>query len=157
VSGTVAATQSGPWTVQVVTPPNAPASTTVTNPATAPVQTTNVDKDGRIPYQSKNGTVVGPCSGTERCVLGFPVVPANHRLVVRHISGSLFFGVSSGNTNKPVILVTLFAALSSSFTGFFAPTAPPTNVSVFDQPVLFYIDAGQTPTVALDSFFATFG
>src|SRR5215471_5275269 len=52
VSGTVAATQSGPWTVQVVNPPNAPASTTVTNPATAPVQTTDVDNPGRIPYQS---------------------------------------------------------------------------------------------------------
>jgi hypothetical protein len=30
-------------------------------------------------------------------------------------------------------------------------------VSIFDQAVLFYIDSGQTPTVALDSFFATFG
>ena len=35
VSGTIAATQSGTWTVQVV------------NPNAAPVQTINVDKDGR--------------------------------------------------------------------------------------------------------------
>src|SRR6185369_7418735 len=69
VSGSVSATQSGPWTVQVVNPPTA-----------APVRGVNIDKDGRNPYQSvAQGKF---CTDQNRCVVFFPAIPANRRLVV---------------------------------------------------------------------------
>ena len=112
VSGTIAATQSGTWTVQVV------------NPNAAPVQTINVDKDGRIPYQTmREGTF---CTDNNHCAVFFPTVPANHRLVVRDLSGFMVFGSPSGSINSPGFLVTLASGADSSpgSTGFIAPTIP---------------------------------
>src|SRR5215831_2086602 len=147
VSGTVAATQSGPWTVQVVNPPNAPASTTVTNPATAPVQTTDVDNPGRIPYQSTQ-IADTTCIGTSpSCVVFFPPVPSGHRLVVLHVSGLAGAATKPGQMNigagKQVPGVG--GVRVNSLTNFaFQPFTVDTS---FDQSVLMYLDAGDIPGV----------
>ena len=80
-TGTIAATQSGTWNVGVTGTPNVH----VTNPATAPALFLNENDPGRIPYQSFQGV---PCSAVP-CIASFPVVPANHRLVVQHFSGEI--------------------------------------------------------------------
>jgi hypothetical protein len=145
VSGSVAATQSGTWAVQVV------------NPATTPIQTTSVDKDGRIPYQMMRGG--SSCANDNHCAIFFPPVPANHRLVVRHLSGFMVFGFPSGSISAPGFLVTLAYGADSSHgsTGFIAPTIPHVNLTTFDQAVLFYVDGGNGPVVFLDAFAASFG
>jgi len=71
----------------------------------------------------------------------------------------MVFGSPSGSTNTAAFFVTLTSGGDASLgsAGFIAPTIPHVNITAFDQPVLFYIDAGQAPTVFLDSFFSTFG
>jgi len=148
VSGTVAATQSGPWTVQVVNPPNAPASTIVTNQATNPVPTSDVDNPGRIPYQSTQRTDT-TCFGTDPlCQVFFPPVPSNHRLVILHVSGLV------GAQTKPTQVnigagrqrTTSDGRLRVDSITDFAPQAFTVDTS-FDQSVLLYFDAGDIPGV----------
>src|ERR1051326_4393671 len=69
VAGTVAASQSGPWTVGITGTPNV----TVTNPATAPVFFRNVDDPGRTPYESSAQCVVS--NNNSLCSAIFGAVP----------------------------------------------------------------------------------
>jgi hypothetical protein len=61
----------------------------------------------------------------------FDAVPANHRLVIQHISGNI-------NASGPITVTSLASFFSASPLG---------NTVVFDQPVLIYWDAGTTPFV----------
>jgi hypothetical protein len=125
VSGTVTATISGTPNVNVA------------NPATAPLFFVNVNDPGRIPYQSVKNNVI--CSGGG-CAAIFPAVPAGHRLVVQHYSGDLI--VTAGST--------LSASLALNdghvFSRFFLQVQG--IRAKFDQLVLAYFDAGQSPLVA---------
>jgi len=139
-------------TVQVVNPPNAPASTTVTNQATNPVPTSDVDNPGRIPYQSTqiaSSGGPGACIGNlPFCRVFFPPVPPNHRLVVLHVSGLV--GAATKPTQVNLGAGRQVTAIDGtkrvdSFTDF-ARQAFTVDTS-FDQSVLLYLDAGDIPGV----------
>jgi hypothetical protein len=138
--------------VTVTNPAASPVPTTVVNRATGPALTSSADDPGRIAYQSTNSTTCG--AGT--CGFSFPVVPAGHRLVIQHVSGELIF---SGGTPTGVV-ATLFGRADNSPTFFSAPSiSPPPGTpprSAFDNSVLYYVDAGETPVVAADVFSAVF-
>jgi hypothetical protein len=76
VSGAVAATQSGPWSVGISGTPNVNVTGTpnvdVVNPATAPALFLNVNDPGRIPYQSQQ---LCPAGSGSACQANFPIVP----------------------------------------------------------------------------------
>jgi len=116
---------------------------TIANPATSPARTSSVDDPGRIAYQvlqSKSG-----CSNL--CQIQFPDVPSGKRLVIQHVSGSLGF---NGPPKSAVVNLAKDAVANSGVAAFFTSVAAGAGTnnffSVFDQPVLFYIEAGK-PTV----------
>jgi hypothetical protein len=122
--------------------PSTPVS--VINPSTAPALTSSIDNPGRIAYQSE-ATVT--CTTSSSCQFSFPAVPQGHHLVVQHVSGSLSFSITP-DTIEVVLSGT--AAGTTNSTGasqFFAPSVD--NLSLFDQPVLYYIDGGISPVVSV--------
>lgn len=147
-SGQAAAPPVVTGQVTVINPPTSPVPANVVNPATSPALTSSTDDPGRIAYQSAGqincASNVGPCEAT------FSVVPSNHRLVIEHVSGAI--AVSSNPGSIEVILSqNVFGPTPSST---FIVTSLFTFGSVsrvgefpFDQPVLVYFDAGQTPAV----------
>jgi hypothetical protein len=140
VGGTVAATQSGAWNVGITGTPNVK----VTNPAAAPVLSVNVNDPGRTPYQSFKFAACfhGACSAT------FAAVPAQHRLVMEHITGLVT--LSSSTTAIQVALQENFG-LDNFVSIFIAP--PPISsagsVTEFDQAIRGYADAGEQPIVTV--------
>jgi hypothetical protein len=151
VSGTVAATQSGTWNVGLTGTPNV----NVANPATAPALFLNVNDPGRIPYQSEVNSLGGGCT-TSGCNFNFGPVPANHRLVVEHVTGSIIF-----TSAQSAAFVTVIPS-SGSFTIHSAFVAPITagilgqNIAAFDQPVHFCVDPTQGFRVLIDTTFLNF-
>jgi hypothetical protein len=115
---------------------------TVTNPSTSPALTSSVDDPGRVAYQS---SAFGPssCLVSSGCVLTF-AVPTGHRLVVQHISG--FILLSSAPSAVGVSLAPIGPS-PAPFVAFLAPFAA--SQSQFDQPVLVYVDGGDTLNVAV--------
>ena len=137
---TAALAQPGPPTPPTIT---VTGSVNVVNPATSPARTSSVDDPGRIAYQvlqSKSG-----CSNL--CQIQFPDVPSGKRLVIQHVSGSLGF---NGPPKSAVVNLAKDAVANSGVAAFFTSVAAGAGTnnffSVFDQPVLFYIEAGK-PTV----------
>jgi hypothetical protein len=115
----------------------------VVNTATSPALTSSVDDPGRTAYQS---TLTGECfSG---CTFQFPTIPAGHRVVIQHISG---FARLDGPA--PGVTVIVHGGPTGILGAFFDPVSTTVTTgtsdfdSVFDQPVLFYFDAGQNPAV----------
>jgi hypothetical protein len=99
--------------VTVDNPATNPVPTSVVNPATMPALTSSVDDPGRIPYQraQQPATV---CDNVGACVFNFPKVPAGHRLVIQHISGSL------GLANDPrIVILPVGVSLNSSQASIF--------------------------------------
>ena len=170
-------TQSGPWNVDINGTPSVNAN--ITNQSPLPVtgtlsvgnfpntQNVNVansptvqvgnspsnpvlmrvmDDPGRIPYVSQAFKV---CTGPLFCFLPFPAVPAGHRVVIQHVSGNLI--VSSGATGTITAFMGNAAINQIQFTVPIPPPNPPLsgNNVVFDQPVLYYVDGGQSLTVSL--------
>ena len=110
----------------------------VVNPATNPALTRNVDDPGRIAFQSRAVCLLDSTA----CSFDFPAVPKNHRLVVQHVSGFLAFAAGGGSG----VQVTLNGGANGAFSAFIAPP-PFLGESLFDQPVLQYIDAGSVPVL----------
>jgi hypothetical protein len=142
VSGTIAATQSGAWNVGITGTPNV----NVTNPATAPVLSLNVNDPGRIAYQSDLSL---SCNSTTQCAGSFPIVAANHRLVIQHLNGEVAF---SGSPSS--LFVALRGNGTAQSTSIVTASLPAQNgfpaVSAFDQSILLYFDAGQLPSAVVD-------
>jgi hypothetical protein len=116
---------------------------TVLNTSSAPAITSTIDDPGRIAYQAQQA--LSPSGNTFSLTFTFGAVPANHRLVVQHISGFLNSG-----SNSPAALVSIATPSSSPLSAFFTQTLGGSsffNESLFDQLVLVYFDAGQQPTV----------
>jgi len=109
----------------------------VVNPAANPLPTRSVDDPGRIPYQESQFCLAMAAT----CTFNFSPVPQGYRLVVQHISGDLRLA----NANASGVAVQLSGGIlgHSSFIG------PPSLLgeTLFDQRVLYYIDAGSTPTL----------
>jgi hypothetical protein len=112
----------------------------VLNTSAGPVLNSRIDDPGRIPYQS-NLFNAGGCAGSTICTLSFGPVPANHRLVVQHVSGSFAF---SGNGGGP--LIDLTSPGLTAIIQFISP-ATPGGFGAFDVPVQVYYDAGSAPVV----------
>jgi len=104
----------------------------IVNPAAAPVLTSSVNDPGWVAYQSTVNNV-GKCSGAS-CSFFFPSVPALHRVVVQHIGGIVGF-------NSVPTQVSVLIAEGGFLSAFFAPIPTRGLSSVFDQPVLFYVDS----------------
>jgi hypothetical protein len=125
---------------------------TVLNTSSAPALASVIDDPGRIAYQAVQQVV--PSSDTTFLEFSFGAVPANHRLVVQHVSGIL--GVAQ---NSPAAVVGLAVPGNGGGTpsNFFTPSAG--GVNAFDQPVLVYFDPGRTPTVFISgpTFLANHG
>lgn len=138
-----------PVPVIVTNPSTAPASTIVTNPATAPALTSSIDDPGRIAYQSTQSVVVpfNFCGDVDKftCFLQFPAVPANHRLVVQNISGE--FTYSGPPKSIRATLTHGGSGFQNGIVAFLAPSAVD-GQSLFSQPALLYIDAGEIPVIS---------
>jgi len=103
----------------------------VDNPANDPALTRSVDDPGRIPYQR-----TAPCDlPGNLCNFIFPAVPKGHRLVLQHISGHLNLTSDVGGVEVEL-----------NGTSFLAPPSF-RHISLFDQPVLQYIDGGSIPVL----------
>lgn len=122
-----------------VTSPGAWAgpSVTVANPVSNPALTSSVDDPGRVAYQTTS-SMTGKCSGPS-CFFSFPPVPAGHRLVVQHLSGTLDF---SSAPSQNTVIVDVFVSSPGAIASFFAPFIP--EVCLFDQSVQIYVDPGET-------------
>jgi hypothetical protein len=116
---------------------NAP-SVNLKNTAAAPVFTTTIDDPGRIAYQAQVSNSSGSCSGAGTCFFNFASVPAGHRVVIEHISGLISFATTPNS-----IWVQLNNGSGSPVSTFFAPLAPSTNFSAFDQTVQAYFDPAE--------------
>jgi hypothetical protein len=149
---------SGPSTT-VVNPPTNPVNTIVRNPATMPALTSSIDDPGRVAYQSAQAFAVSNPIFQNALVASFPIVPLGHRLVVQRISGQVA-------TSNPVLVeigagIQTVSGNSSSgqtLVTFFPPTQVPngsTFASAFNEPVLFYVDAGSSPMVVFSPFLNT--
>ena len=129
VSGTVAATQSGPWNVQIVG---------------TPLLVTSRDEPGRNPYQEEK---VISCN-TNECSVQFSQVPPGRRLAVTNISGVVTLVV-------PDIVRALTLASTAPGSRVFVPThsegveAGPAEHRQSNQQILFYVDAPNSPTVSV--------
>lgn len=114
----------------------------VANTSSNPAIISNMDTAGRIPYQSQAVYTAGPTECTvEGCQLSFGSVPANHRLVVQHLSADLIFSSSPGQVSLEYFGTGIAGGLTS------APPAFENTYQVrdaFELPVQFYVDPGQS-------------
>ena len=112
----------------------------VANTSSNPVITSNTEDPGRIPFVSGFSNL---CSGT-LCSYTFQPVAAGHRVVLQHVSAALIFDSTPAS---------IFGFVSFTGGSQIQFNVPPISgaVTVFDQPVLFYFDAGQTPFVQFQS------
>jgi hypothetical protein len=142
-------TFSAPIQTALADKPSTPV--TVVNPAATPALSSDVDNPGRTPYQVVKGPEEG-CGRFVNCTYDFPVVPAGHRLIIQHVSGSLFTTPSTLDN----VMVTLSFRPIPTTTGlasiwFFAPVKG--GHAIFDQPVLFYVESGSSAQVEVSTNF----
>ncbi len=123
----------------------------VTNSASAPAIDSSVDEPGRIPYESVQSVLTQNCPSHAFCNFTFPAVPAGRRLVVLRLTGSFTLAPSPSAVS---VLVGVFG--NGAGTIFDAP-ALTNGLSVFDQPVLTYYDAGSIPLVQIQPVNTSFG
>jgi hypothetical protein len=136
VSGTIAATQSGAWHVEIAGTPSVK----------------NVDEPGRNPYQALAGFGFGSgftCSdGPPPSCLGeirFPAVPAGMRLVAARISGEIITnnGVNIGESilgTAPAVTAVAFVPVTSR-----SQVSASETLFQFNQELLNYFAAGVQP------------
>lgn len=125
----------------------------VGNTTANPAITSNMDDPGRIPYQATvDGNSGSNCTATV-CQFNFAPVPAGHRLVILHVSA---FIQANPNSTPMRVGVGAHSSFSSTFLVTVQDTLSGLNEIQFDQPVLVYVDAGQTPVVVVNSNIVTF-
>jgi hypothetical protein len=118
----------------------------VMNTSAAPALNSRIDDPGRIPFIAGFSN---SCSGS-LCSTTFLSVPAGHRVVIEHVSATLSFNAAPG---------TVVGFVSST-----GPTSPVNfafsaigNAALFDVPVLYYVDGGQSPVVQFSTCFVNCG
>lgn len=122
---------------------------TVDNTAANPVPTIATDDPGRIPFQAAEQDATA-CVGQGICFLQFGTVSAGHRVVIKHVSGALFTAAPS----QTIVTVGPFNGAGLAFESFMVGPGRGTSFpveTVFDQPVEFYFDQGQTVEVSLNA------
>ena len=129
VTNTPSVTVANTPTVVVGNTPNVNVATS----ATKPLLNSSIDDPGRVPFQSSIENA-GKCSG-DSCLWLFGPIPAGHRLVVQHVSGSINFNAPPGAAE---------VLLNNGTSTFFAPLNSAVLFSAFDQPVLAFFDGPQS-------------
>jgi hypothetical protein len=109
-----------------------------------PAVVKNIDERGRTPYGQ-----TASCStpGSTVCTAIFPVVPANKRVVIEHVSGYvrtaanlLYLAVLDGN--NPLLHFIFFQVQGSDQSN--------NSIYIANQPTLTYFEAGQTPNFVVN-------
>ena len=155
VSGTVAATQSGPWNVGISGQPlqvSVNNSPTVNLAPGSSVLSRGLDDPGRVAFQANVLNKID-CGNFSPCVFNFGPVAAGHRIVVQHIAG--LFTLNSG-AQSVLVAVAPFNS-PTLLTSFVTPAIQSATVAnaAFDQPVLFYLDHSQVATLVATTINAT--
>ena len=92
------------------------------------------------------------CVGVKSCVLSFPIVGAGKTLTIDHVSCGILTTGQSGEVYDVVLSTTMATnpALGDhlSFEGF---SASGNIENVVSQATIFYVSAGDNPTVAITS------
>jgi len=156
VGGTVAATQSGPWSVGQSGVWNVGQSGVwnvgVANTSANPVPTVDTERAARIPYQSAVSNAT--CSGNgNACFFYFAAPPSGYRLVAENLSG--YFQISPAAT---VPVVGYLEDITASFNFMASFTAPLGQLDLgghiqaaFNQPTRFYFDRTENSLVGVVS------
>jgi hypothetical protein len=97
----------------------------------------NIDEKGRIPYMQSGFTSCSSGSSVF-CDITFPVVPANKRLVLMHVSANI--GMSAGGVNGTFLL----AGGNNTFSLPGRSMATPSLIGV-NENVLAYFESGSIP------------
>jgi hypothetical protein len=113
----------------------------VVNTTANPVITSRMDDPGRIPYTSSTGSS-SPCN--QACTFDLPAVPAQHRLVLDNLGGSVELN-SSGFVSAQVYCANCGDPRNNGI------TIPNSGVlaNQFSTPIHLYFDAGQVPRISL--------
>ena len=113
----------------------------------------SVDEPARNPYQERIFGIT--CSGMTACSFNFAAVPAGKRLVITHISG--FVDTATGVPPQGELESNLRGATNSAhvyFTGVRGLTGGALGTRYyFNQEVLAYFGAGETPNGSYFAFF----
>ena len=133
VSGTVAATQSGAWTVGI---------------AGQPVLIKNLDEPGRAPYQETVFVGQACCGvGFSTTVFTFSVVPANKRLVIK--DASLNLPAARGSAVSPAVLRIVGGGTPELNLPLILGGSLVYDEWITNQQVNFYVDQSQRPEILL--------
>jgi hypothetical protein len=134
VSNTPTVNVGNTASVNVANTPNV----TISNNTAQPVVSSSIDNPGRIAYQAQASNSSGSCSGAGTCFFEFGQVPAGHRVVVQHVSGLVSFFTTPNS-----VWVQVNNGSGAPVSTFFAPMAPSTSFSAFDQTVQAYFDPAE--------------
>lgn len=121
----------------------------------------NVDEPGRAPFQFHQSAYVGvssPC-GLNFCDFRLPAVPAGKRLVITNIALRVGLPATGVTVGAPYIY-TWDSASSSVIARLHLQYVEPypvdnldsnARVAAFNQTVLYFVEAGQHPTILIHS------
>jgi hypothetical protein len=149
VAGTVMATQSGVWNVNI----NGMPGVLITNPATNPAWVGNVDEPGRTPYSQTIGFDQRNCSqvaATYNCSLQFALPPHNTRLVITDVTGVVY-------VNPPGVAEIVLNGASGGFNPVIAAPALQAgtflgqNISKVDAHIRAYVNDNTFPRLFVNA------
>jgi len=123
----------------------APTPVSISSPLPVPVSMPALIDHGRNAYQSIVNND-GLCSGT-LCTFSFGTVPANHRLVVERVSGTINFAAAPTTAN---------VQLNNSTTDLDVFLLSNLRAPMFNEAVESYFDAGQPVNVVVSISGTTF-
>ena len=112
----------------------------VSNPATSPVLNSRIDDPGRIPYQN---TAV--CPNTNYCQFVPQPVPANHRLVVEHVSAQFESATATAGQCDFSVYVSGSTTAQASGSFLMPPSVfvPNSNISGSNQSIRVSVDPNE--------------
>lgn len=119
----------------------------VANTSSNPAMVSSINDPGRVPFFAE--VTLNSCT-TSPCIHTFAPVPAGHRLVLQHVSGVVPFSFNALPTYMWVNVFS-YGVGSVNFNVPIASSLGSGTTDVFDQPTLFYFDAGQTPQISFIS------
>ncbi|MGD0873192.1 MAG: hypothetical protein ABSB88_26910 [Bryobacteraceae bacterium] len=124
----------------------------VANTTANPAIVSDMNDPGRIPYQSQGVYSSSPSEcNSYGCTLNFGPVPANHRLVVQHLSAEVNFNITPapGQVSLEYVGTGIAGGLSNAPAAFNSPMAGGQFREAFELPVQFYVDQGQSFQVTI--------
>jgi hypothetical protein len=111
----------------------------------------NIDDPGRVPYQA---TEASDACSLGFCEFIFNAVPAGHRLVIQRVSAALSTTDILDDSTK--VIGYLASDYGHGLSAFTAHPFVGWLLGNFDQPVEFFVDAGDVPYLQLLLFVSSF-